>query len=478
MLVENIKFIPFPSQEYVCNNLSKLLKKNNCVVINDEIGTGKTVSLLLWIYKQKLYNLPYKIKIIASNSIIYQWKDDLDHFFHNLLNYKIITNSKENNLDSYDIIVCNYMTSQILFHNDFICFDEFSSVNCMTINNKNNIGKKSILISSDDYIAKTLSIIHFFENIKIDVSDLEHTINISILPSIKTTHMNNFNKPNKYNYRYTISDVLKASLQYLSPNVQKIIKENDVKHAIEILISDLKLRGLDINLPCFEDDMLTVVKLIKITEIDQLVADIDNTTLSDVEKTKIEKKIKITQIQVEELTQRYDDIISGVCNICCGNLLYPFFYSCCQNVVCENCKHLLKKCPYCRSVNPKLLDFNLNTLSDIILSILQKIEYIGYIVIFRYSQNSMNLNLSEKFGILKGTAEQKREIIRDYKNGTTKILFLSILDDFSGLRLENTTDIIFLDKPCENVEKQIIGRALRFGRNKTLPLNLHYLSCD
>uniref|UniRef100_A0A6C0JDR3 Uncharacterized protein n=1 Tax=viral metagenome TaxID=1070528 RepID=A0A6C0JDR3_9ZZZZ len=30
-------------------------------------------------------------------------------------------------------------------------------------------------------------------------------------------------------------------------------------------------------------------------------------------------------------------------------------------------------------------------------------------------------------------------------------------NDYSGLRLENTTDILFLDTPDDIVEKQIIG---------------------
>uniref|UniRef100_A0A6C0JBG7 RING-type domain-containing protein n=1 Tax=viral metagenome TaxID=1070528 RepID=A0A6C0JBG7_9ZZZZ len=485
MFLQNIKFTPSPSQEYVCNNLSKLLENNKCVIVNDEIGTGKTVSLLLWIYKQKSQTLPHKTKIIASNSIIYQWRDDLDKYFSKLLNYKIITVYDQSNDDlfSYDLIVCNHITSQIMYKNDFICYDEFSSINRMTIGN-NNI-RKSILISSDDEITKTSDVITFFRLIKVDIADGPN-INVSDLPSIKTINMNmnTFDQPNIFNYVYKISAASKSAIKFSSLHIQKIIKENDVGHAIEILISDLKSKGLEIEVPCFQNDILTVIKLIKITEMEQLITDMKDTTLNNEEKYEIEKKIKIIEIQIKELAQRYDDIISGECNICCGQLVNPIFYNCCQNVICESCKKSLKNCPYCRSSSSELISsnlikpeksVNLLNLSNTLLSILQGANYS---IIFRYTINSMNLDINKKFRVLKGTAEQRMEIIEDYKIGNTKILFLDFIDDFSGLRLENTTDIIFLDKPCEKVEKQIIGRALRLGRDKTLPLNLHYLSCD
>jgi SNF2 family DNA or RNA helicase len=43
----------------------------------------------------------------------------------------------------------------------------------------------------------------------------------------------------------------------------------------------------------------------------------------------------------------------------------------------------------------------------------------------------------------------------------------------SGLNLENTTDMILFHKFDTESEKQVIGRAQRYGRNE--PLNVHYL---
>ena len=55
------------------------------VVINDNVGTGKTVSILLWIIHQKLQNKLYKTKVFVSKNIIFQWEEDLLKFFKNLL---------------------------------------------------------------------------------------------------------------------------------------------------------------------------------------------------------------------------------------------------------------------------------------------------------------------------------------------------------------------------------------------------------
>jgi SNF2 family DNA or RNA helicase len=43
----------------------------------------------------------------------------------------------------------------------------------------------------------------------------------------------------------------------------------------------------------------------------------------------------------------------------------------------------------------------------------------------------------------------------------------------SGLNLENTTDMVLFHKIDTENEKQVIGRAQRYGRKE--PLNVHYL---
>jgi SNF2 family DNA or RNA helicase len=74
---------------------------------------------------------------------------------------------------------------------------------------------------------------------------------------------------------------------------------------------------------------------------------------------------------------------------------------------------------------------------------------------------------------LKGNGYQIQSTIEKYKTGNVKVLLVNTQAYGSGLNLENTTDMILFHKFDTEIEKQVIGRAQRFGRKQ--PLNVHYL---
>jgi SNF2 family DNA or RNA helicase len=80
---------------------------------------------------------------------------------------------------------------------------------------------------------------------------------------------------------------------------------------------------------------------------------------------------------------------------------------------------------------------------------------------------------------LKGNGAQVRCIVESYKSdaaGHTDALLLNARSAASGLNLENTTDVIMFHKFDTEIEKQIVGRAQRYGR--TCPLRVWYLMYD
>lgn len=64
--------------------------------------------------------------------------------------------------------------------------------------------------------------------------------------------------------------------------------------------------------------------------------------------------------------------------------------------------------------------------------------------------------------------------VNEYKQGKVRILLCDTMSFGRGLNLEQTTDIVFMHKMDVNMEKQVIGRALRPGRGSTI-LNVWYL---
>jgi SNF2 family DNA or RNA helicase len=81
--------------------------------------------------------------------------------------------------------------------------------------------------------------------------------------------------------------------------------------------------------------------------------------------------------------------------------------------------------------------------------------------------------MDKKHRFLKGNDPQIRSILKQYRDGDLNILFINARNLGSGLNLENTTDIIMFHKLDTEIEKQVIGRAQRYGR--TSALNIWYL---
>jgi SNF2 family DNA or RNA helicase len=77
---------------------------------------------------------------------------------------------------------------------------------------------------------------------------------------------------------------------------------------------------------------------------------------------------------------------------------------------------------------------------------------------------------------MKGSHDVIASIVRQYKKGNLDILLVNPKNYGSGLNLENTTDIIMMHKFDNEIERQVIGRAQRYGRQT--PLKVWYLLHD
>ena len=72
-----------------------------------------------------------------------------------------------------------------------------------------------------------------------------------------------------------------------------------------------------------------------------------------------------------------------------------------------------------------------------------------------------------------GNVDSIYNSINNYKHGNINVLLLNSNLLGCGLNLESTTDILFLHKMDNDLEKQIIGRAQRPGRKEAL--NIWYI---
>lgn len=115
------------------------------VVLNDQIGSGKTVTFLCFLNELYLNN-SIKCLIIVSKNILNQWEDDLKNFYPRL-KYTVAANKKK--LNNVNILITTEISYKYFINDyDCICIDEYNILNKI----KEPLDdKKIILISYIDY---------------------------------------------------------------------------------------------------------------------------------------------------------------------------------------------------------------------------------------------------------------------------------------------------------------------------------------
>ena len=214
-----------------------------------------------------------------------------------------------------------------------------------------------------------------------------------------------------------------------------------------------------------------------------------------IEKKKIEEKIS-------GIRERLLKFNNENCPICLDKFKMPVASNCCNNIFCMEC--LLEcmkrnsKCPFCRKkIKTSDLhiinnDAKIDTEKEVKAVKLSKKSQLLKIlkeansnqkflvcskydsVFFEISKELDENNISYK--ILNGSAQRISNIINDYKSGKLKVILLNSHNFGSGLNLQMTTDIIIYHKLNKSMEEQVIGRAQRIGRTKSLKVT--YLQFD
>lgn len=231
------------------------------------------------------------------------------------------------------------------------------------------------------------------------------------------------------------------------------------------------------------------------------------------ELDRLKKKCDDFNAKITSITSRIKD--TNTCCICYETIDNKTIVNCCMNSYCFKCvstwvsqKH---SCPLCKErldvdkfyvVRPHNMNTDDNTNLDsptidehatnINFDKLKNLEIIlrrlsiqnpdNKVLIFSMNDSiflkiqDMLDNMCRKFKMLKGTNMAITKMVESYKNDDLNTLLVNPENYGSGLNLENTTDMIMLHKLDNEIEKQVIGRAQRYGR--TIPLRIWYLLYD
>lgn len=285
---------------------------------------------------------------------------------------------------------------------------------------------------------------------------------------------------------YLNADDIQGALQYVNPS-HKSNENNIITRVIDKYTRQITNLNLQIN---------TAKAYLYDTETERVEV-----------IQRLEKQLEQVQKKIDTITERIKT--NDLCTICYETVEKKTVTGCCQNTFCFKCINLWlaqrKLCPLCKigmdisdlyvidnDIQDNLVD-DVEEEEDIDLTkpnpkndkyqnmelILTNLQEDAKLLIFSAYENSFTnvipilRKLNIQFDYLKGNGYQIQATIERYKNGSIKVLLVNTRQYGSGLNLENTTDMILFHKFDTEIEKQVIGRAQRFGRKQ--PLHVHYL---
>jgi len=510
----------------------------NMGILNDKVGSGKTLTVVSLLSRSKMknepreeeiYSYPWTIDmgsnhyfsyvteeelsfrplklniIVCSSSIFQQWESEIsktDLSYRKIIKTADISSINKTLIEDLDVVIvtynryrdfAGYLTN--IYRNENIgfnrlIFDELQLTGVLPITKAKFYWIISATLPYDD---------SGFNN----RSTYNNAI-CTLMSRIKQKYVVVKNTDEELNQSYQQSEIIYYKYMCFNRNfnmyggrvsneVQRMIAADDIAGAI-VALGGTKDAGslLDIIIAKEEKEIIGIKAQISYYSVLQ----------SDKSEEKVkEYKQKLVEAEksLENLKEKIkrDTEEDNECPLCSEEYKEPVLTFCCNSVMCSKCiKNLYnttQKCPFCRvkldmkkmaisstnTIEEKKEEYEKLTKLEAVKKIITSNPNGKYILFSEFNStfDPIKESLSEcniSFAEVKGTSDAKQKYIRLFKEGKLKVLFLNSRNDGSGIDLPETTDIILYHKmSSENIETQVLGRALRLGRNA--PLKVHRL---
>ena len=284
----------------------------------------------------------------------------------------------------------------------------------------------------------------------------------------------------------------------------KLTKQLD---SIQKKISDKKKQ-----LGNFETELILTDEQIQLVNQGEFVDDVLLEELKEI-KTKTKNLIKSLKSSIDNftgqeltlnnkikgITDRVSNIEEKDCPVCKMSIEGPCITPCCKNAFCLECLTMAvstsknKECPLCRSkIDMNSINIIVNSddkkdKSDDKDELPTKMDKLLQLVSDKtkrfmvFSEFDGGLNKIEKlfndneirYSGIKGTSNTISRIIDEFKERKFNVLLLNAKYFGAGLNLQFTDEIVIFHRMSKDLEKQVIGRAQRLGRQT--PLRINYL---
>jgi hypothetical protein len=209
----------------------------------------------------------------------------------------------------------------------------------------------------------------------------------------------------------------------------------------------------------------------------------------------LKEKIDRSKESIKAVAERIKNFETEMCPICYEEPSDHLVTPCCSRVFCAACLLLSMatnpQCPLCRGdIHPSMctkliLKPTVNEIVDnttiaelpkkheALLAVLQENPKGKFLIFSRYDNPFESIESAvESLGIkvrqLKGNKDAVAATLRGFESGAVGCLLLNSRFAGSGLNITAATHVILLHAMTHEEEKQILGRAHRFGRTNSL----------
>lgn len=289
--------------------------------------------------------------------------------------------------------------------------------------------------------------------------------------------------------------------QFASPRVVECLNAGDVTSAMQYLRDS----GVNVNSGEHILQVLANNFQVKLRNLEITLDFIQTLDIPDREK---EKRIETVQAEIVSVKTRNETLQQKIksieeqqesCPICYDTLGDPScMLWCCNNVFCYDCIRRLttrsSTCPFCRESitleNVRVIHRSSdstaqNSAKDRPMTKLETLRSIfrsapegKFLVFSSYDTTFERIRdyLEDEIHVTRpvGSSATIDKRIREFEDGTTRVLLLNSQHLGSGLNLQCATHVIFFHSMSKTMEQQVIGRAQRAGRKEALQV-IHLL---
>jgi SNF2 family DNA or RNA helicase len=282
--------------------------------------------------------------------------------------------------------------------------------------------------------------------------------------------------------------------QYVNAEIQELLHAGDIQTALEKLGVNNTSQSSLISALC-ETREKELDKLQK-TLVFKETLEYSTPQIKEASINSLKSKISSIKEQIASLKQRILHVKDELCAICLEEPKVPTFVLCCERLFCGaciiQCIQRNPSCPLCRSAldyrrlrqldadgtvverEPEIIERKPKK-KDALLKLITETQGGKFLVFNRYDNPFLEiegalLERGIRVATVKGNKDHISNTLKQFEKGEIQVLLMNSTHAGVGMDLKSATHVVLMHLMKSEEEKQIIGRAIRLGRNEQLNL--------